>query len=182
MAQYFIETKENTGTGLASDIVDKLQVDGLNINNCRGQSFDNGANMTGKIKGVQANITKLNELAVFVPCTAHSLNLVGVHAAETSPAMITFFGSVQKIFVFFFSSTSRWNMLKNVINITLKKHSDIRWSSKKQAISALHTNIISITMILKQMRDTTNMNYDTIDGCNQILRLIDLKFLCLLNI
>jgi len=59
-------------------------------------------------------------------------------------------------------------MLKNVINITFKKHSDTRWSSKKQAISALHTNIISIAMILKQMRDTTNMNYDTIDGCNQI--------------
>lgn len=73
-------------------------------------------------------------------------------------------------------------MLKNVINVTLKKHSDTRWSSKKQAISALHTNIISIAMILKQMRDITNMNYDTIDGCNQILRLIDLKFLCLLNI
>lgn len=55
-------------------------------------------------------------------------------------------------------------MLKNVINVTLKKHSDTRWSSKKQAISALHTNIISIAMILKQMRDITNMNYDTIDG------------------
>jgi len=26
------------------------------------------------------------------------------------------------------------------------------------------------------------MNYDTNDGCNQILRLIDIKFLCLLNI
>jgi len=88
----------------------------------------------------------LNELAVFVPCTAHSLNLVGVHAAETSPSMTTFFGSVQKIFVFFSSSTSRWNMLKNIINVTLKKHSDTRWSSKKQAISALHTNI-SIAMI-----------------------------------
>jgi len=95
--------------------------------------------------------------------------------------MITFFGNVQKIFVFFSSSTSRLNMLKIVINVTLKKHSDTHWSSKKQAIPALHTNIISIAM-LKQMRDTTNMNYDTIDGCNQILRLIDLKYLCLLNI
>jgi len=138
--------------------------------------------MARKIKGVQANITKLNELAAFVPCAAHSLNLVVIHAAETSPAMITFFGSVQKIFVFFSSSISRWNVLKNIINITIKKHSDTRWSSKKQAISALYTNIISIAMILKQMMDTTNMNYDTIDGCNQIVRLIDLKCLCSLNI
>lgn len=96
--------------------------------------------------------------------------------------MITFFESVQKIFVFFSISTSRWNMLKNVIIVTLKKQSDTRWSSKKQAISALHYNIISIAMILKQMRDTTYMNCDTFDGCNQILSLIDLKFLCLLSI
>lgn len=41
----FIETKEKTGTGLASDIVDKLKIYGLDINNCRGQGFDNGANM-----------------------------------------------------------------------------------------------------------------------------------------
>ncbi|KAE9528619.1 hypothetical protein AGLY_012194 [Aphis glycines] len=107
------KTKEKTGTGVASDIVDKLQVDGLNINNCRGQGFDNEANMAGRIKGVQANITKLNELAFYF--------------------MMEY------------------------------KHSDTHWSSKKQAISDLHTNIISIAMILQQMRDTTNMNYDTID-------------------
>ncbi|CAL1279379.1 unnamed protein product, partial [Larinioides sclopetarius] len=41
--------------------------------------------------GVQAHIFKINDLAKFVPCAAHSLNLVGVHAAEVSVIMISFF-------------------------------------------------------------------------------------------
>ena len=57
---------------------------------CRGHGYDNGANMAGKYKGVQSKIMSANDLAIFVPCAAHTLNLVGVHAAEVS-----FFGRVQ---------------------------------------------------------------------------------------
>ena len=43
-----------------------------------------------------------------VPCAAHTLNLVGVHAASVSAMMVTFFGrpTVQAIFNFFSASTS----------------------------------------------------------------------------
>lgn len=43
--------------------------------NCGGQSYANGANLAGKYKGVHARILELDE---------HSLNLVTVHAADTS--------------------------------------------------------------------------------------------------
>ena len=78
----FIESHQKTGAGLAAEITDKLKRDGLKIEDCRGQGYDNGANMAGKYNGVQARINGLNELAIFVPCAAHTLNLVGVHAAE----------------------------------------------------------------------------------------------------
>ncbi|XP_065658769.1 uncharacterized protein LOC136083295 [Hydra vulgaris] len=39
--------------------------------------------MSGKYNGVKAHIHSLNESARFVPCAAHTLNLVGVHAAES---------------------------------------------------------------------------------------------------
>lgn len=48
----FIETKEKTGSGLADEIVNKLQKDGLSIENVRGQGYNNGANMAGVYKGV----------------------------------------------------------------------------------------------------------------------------------
>uniref|UniRef100_H3ACY8 HAT C-terminal dimerisation domain-containing protein n=1 Tax=Latimeria chalumnae TaxID=7897 RepID=H3ACY8_LATCH len=48
-----------------------------------------------------------------------------------------FFGTVQRMFNFFVSSTSRWEILTNILKITLKGHSDTRWSSKARAIKSL---------------------------------------------
>ncbi|XP_046753089.1 uncharacterized protein LOC124416209 [Diprion similis] len=83
----FIKTSKKTGHDLAIEIQQKLIDDDLDIGNCRGQAYDNGANMAGKYQGVQAHIQKSNELARFLPCTAHSLNLLGVHAARVSIKM-----------------------------------------------------------------------------------------------
>lgn len=116
----FIVSHDKIGAGLASEILNKLEEDGLSIKDCRGQGFDNGANMAGAYNGVQAHIISKNDLAMFVPCAAHSLNLVGVHAAQTSPTIITFFGVVQKIFTYFSGSTSRWEQIKKILKITLK--------------------------------------------------------------
>lgn len=125
----FIESKSKTGEALANQIINKIQTDGLNIENCRAHCYDNGSNMAGKYKGVQARILARNEFAYFVPCTAHSLNLVGVHAASVTSKMMSFFGTVQNLFVFFSSSTERWDILTaNLKNFSLKKQSDTRWS------------------------------------------------------
>ncbi|XP_065651169.1 uncharacterized protein LOC136079362 [Hydra vulgaris] len=42
--------------------------------------------MSGKCNGIKAHIHSLNELARFVPCAAHTLSLVGVHAAKCNLA------------------------------------------------------------------------------------------------
>ncbi|XP_025192161.1 zinc finger MYM-type protein 1-like [Melanaphis sacchari] len=80
--------------------------------------------MAGKYNGVQSKICQINELARFVPCTAHSLNLIGFHAANVTHSMVTFFGVVQQIFVYFSGSTSRWERLNTVTKVTLKLHSN----------------------------------------------------------
>ncbi|KMQ88456.1 zinc finger mym-type protein 1-like protein [Lasius niger] len=41
----FIETSEKTGNGLAEEILNKLSKDNLRLSDCRGQAYDNGANM-----------------------------------------------------------------------------------------------------------------------------------------
>ncbi|KAL4149384.1 hypothetical protein QTP88_003345 [Uroleucon formosanum] len=141
-------TNKKSGSGISNEILNTIRNNGLDIMDCRGQCYDNGANMAGSINGVQSHILRVNELATFLPCSAHSLNLVGVHAAEVSPMMITFFGFIQNIYLFFSGSTSRWELLMQTMKITLKSHCDTRWSTKKQA---------------------------------QILKQINLKFLCLLH-
>jgi len=55
----------------------------LNFEDCRGQSYDNVANIAGCYAGLQASIMELNPLAIFVGCAAHTLNLVGKSAVES---------------------------------------------------------------------------------------------------
>ncbi|XP_050065351.1 zinc finger MYM-type protein 1-like [Aphis gossypii] len=111
----FINTNEKTGRGIATDVLQKLEKDGLDFKNCRGQGYDNGANMAGKYQGVQARLKEINKHAEFVPCAAHSLNLIGVHAASVSVKMISFFGIIQNIFNYFSGSTSRWEILMSCL-------------------------------------------------------------------
>lgn len=117
----FIESHEKTGEGLALEITEKLKKDGLKLSDCRGQSYDNAANMSGKYKGVKTRIMQVNNLAMYVPCNAHNLNLVGNDAAKECIRMITFFNTVQQIFNFFSSSTSRWTTLMKSINTYISK-------------------------------------------------------------
>ncbi|GFS74222.1 zinc finger MYM-type protein 1 [Trichonephila clavipes] len=53
-----------------------LETNGLLLDNCTGQSFDNDANMFGRCNNVQAVIKEKNKFANYVPCVAHSPNLV----------------------------------------------------------------------------------------------------------
>ena len=59
-----------------------LNKNSIGIENCRGQSYDNASNLSGRYNGLQARIKQLNKFAEYVPCFAHSLNLVGICAAE----------------------------------------------------------------------------------------------------
>nr|XP_047135417.1 zinc finger MYM-type protein 1-like [Hydra vulgaris] len=72
----FLPNSGHKSEELADAVFLVLESHGLDINNCRGQSYDNASNMSGRYTGLQARIKKVNPLATFVPCSAHSLNLV----------------------------------------------------------------------------------------------------------
>ncbi|XP_066947131.1 zinc finger MYM-type protein 1-like [Macrobrachium rosenbergii] len=90
----FLVTSETTGLGLSSLILKKLMELNIPFDDCRGQSYDNGANMKGRNKGVQARLLEKNPRALYVPCGAHSLNLVVSDAATASTDATSYFGNV----------------------------------------------------------------------------------------
>lgn len=77
----------------------------------RGQSYDNGANMREKNKGVQSRLLEMNPRALFVSCGAHSLNLLVSDATKGSVDVTSYFGNLQKLYTFS-ASTQRWAILK----------------------------------------------------------------------
>jgi tRNA(Glu) U13 pseudouridine synthase TruD len=97
-------------------------------------------------------------LARFVPCAVHSLILADVHAPSVNNAAIAFFGTVQRFFTFSSSSTSRWEMLMNVLQTSLKGHSETRWTSKASSIEALYSQIIKVCKVLNDIVENVSEN------------------------
>jgi hypothetical protein len=146
----------------------------------RGQGYDNGSNMAGIYNGVQALILKQNAAALYVPCAAHSLNLVGVHAASVNSTMVSFFGTIEKFFVFFSSSTTRWQILTDKLKISLKSHSDTRWCSKANAVKALVTQLPELMDAMQEIA-TTSHDTNTVSTADSLLNYINFNFICLLR-
>ncbi|KAJ8875546.1 hypothetical protein PR048_023441 [Dryococelus australis] len=84
---------------------------GLNIVYGRGQSYDGASVMKGYSSGVQACIKEQYQLAIYVHCAPHTLNLVIADSSKVDPGILSFFGVVQKLCTFFSSSNCRWEML-----------------------------------------------------------------------
>ncbi|XP_050066946.1 zinc finger MYM-type protein 1-like [Aphis gossypii] len=136
----FVSFHSHTGEALATTVLEFLKRSGIDIANCRAQTYDNAANMSGRYHGLQAQIKDLNDLAFYVPCVAHSLNLVGDCSAKECLEAINYFSILQKLYAFFAASTHRWDVLlrnSKKSSKTLKSLSSTRWSCRNDAIEAL---------------------------------------------
>ena len=107
----FLDMHGHTAQDIVESFFSFMKENHLNISNCRGQSYDNASVMSGKYNGVQALIRKENALADYVPCCAHSLNLVGQSAIDCVPHVCHFFDFIQNCDTFFRASTHRWRLL-----------------------------------------------------------------------
>lgn len=106
----FLSSVGHKGEQMEEALIDKFKELDIDIKNCRGQAYDNASNMSGRYNGLQARIKKYSKNANFVPCAAHSLNLIGSNAAEITKEGTRFFYDCQMVYTFFSSSTYRWNL------------------------------------------------------------------------
>lgn len=91
----FIPLPDHTASTMEKIVVTTLAEMDLDIADCRSQSYDNASNMAGVYGGLQALIKIINELILFIPCSPHSLNLVGADAASCCGEATKFFMLVQ---------------------------------------------------------------------------------------
>ncbi|CAF4364576.1 unnamed protein product, partial [Didymodactylos carnosus] len=78
----FIENVGHKSSAMEDAILNVMDVLEINLNDCRGQSYDNAANMSGAYSELQSRIRARNDLAIYVSCAIHSLNLIDECAAE----------------------------------------------------------------------------------------------------
>ena len=107
---------------------------------------------------------------MWIPFDAHSLNLVGQYAVESSTTVSSYFAFIQRLYTFF-STPKRWNVcsrLKEAVHVVIKRLCGTRWSSHTHAVSALSDGYsIVLDVIMKMKKDNLNA-----------LSLIELTYLC----
>jgi hypothetical protein len=107
--EHFIGFKtatDSTELNLLQLMLQTLKDKNIKFTNCRGQGYDNGANMKETNQGVQARLLNINPRTFYIPYSCHSLNLV-VADASSSKGSISLFGFIQHVYVLFSASLNR---------------------------------------------------------------------------
>lgn len=152
----FIPNVGHKSKDLYDTIIVALTAYDLKLEDCRGQSYDNAANMSGSYAGLQALIIESNALAIYTPCAAHSLNLVGASAVESIREAAIFFDYLEDFYKFLTCSTARWELLlENLASgqKVVKRVTGTRWSSRYNACSAFTASFKPLMNVLNNIEN-----------------------------
>ena len=139
--------------------------------------------MSGKYKGMQRKVLEVNNLAIYVPCAAHSLNLVGRSAVDCCLEAVKFFGTVQNIYTFFAASTHRWKVLTDHLSNekVVKDLSDTRWEAHSAATEAIKKSFAKILEALESLADDDTQKGETRQEAEGLInRMQELEFAIML--
>jgi hypothetical protein len=181
----FIKVDVTTGLGLFNELINVIMKLQLNINDVRGQSYDNGSNMKGNKQGVQRRLLDINPKVFYTPCGSHNINLVLCDMANSCTKAISFFGVVQRLYTLFSSSTKKWNIfLKKVSKFTLKPLSQTCWESRIESVKAIRFQVPKISDALLELGESSDQDYKTRSEANSLAKYEfgDFEFLLSLTI
>lgn len=135
----FMSSVGHKGSDMESAILKKFSELNINLKYCRGLMTTHQI-CREFITGYR--LKSHSSTACFVPCSAHSFNLIGSNAADITHEETIFFLIAKQFTNFFSVSTYRWNILCNIINynldcVQIKKICTTRWSSRYDVCKAL---------------------------------------------
>lgn len=97
----FVSVDNTEGETIASKVIEKCQNLELDLSLCKGQSYDNGRNITGFRKSVHIDISQLAPSSLVVSCSAHMLNLVLEDVSKECKDVEGFFAYTKRLYAFF---------------------------------------------------------------------------------
>ena len=147
----FVDCCKKSGIEIANLIMETLDKYRIPSADCRGQGYDNAANMSGKYNGAQKHVTAINPLCMYSPCACHPLNLCGADSAEICTEAVTFFGMVQTVYNLFSCSPQRWKILLSHIGSSLHGLSGTRWTDRVASVRPFAAHLPGIKKALEEL-------------------------------
>jgi hypothetical protein len=138
-------SRQNAET-IVEAIFDVLTRCGLNISDCRGQSYDGASSMSGIYGGVSALVLKQQSKAFFVHCNAHCLDLAVHDLTDECSTISNCILFVKDIIDFVRRSPKRLAILKEISNQLSMPHSNLkslcptRWTMRAESYNSLLNN------------------------------------------
>ncbi|XP_074576695.1 uncharacterized protein LOC141833211 [Curcuma longa] len=171
---------------LKTHLLEVFSKHSLRVENIRGQGYDGGSNMKGRLNGLQALILRENPYAYYIHCYAHRLQLALVAASTHVIPVGKFFNQLGFIINTVDSSSKRHEELhdsqvRNLNNLfslgeldsgpgknqitTLHRAGDTRWSSHLASIRSILEMFDSVSSVLGNIVSDSSSSYRLrIDG------------------
>ena len=111
----------------------------------------------------------------YVPCTAHSLNLVGKHAAEACSAGVAMFSFIQNVYNLSSASAHRWAVLKKHLEgLPDDKYlSETRWSAPGDGVKASHSGYKGNAKALEEITADPEQSAETRNEGSSLLHRLE---------
>ncbi|XP_043195671.1 52 kDa repressor of the inhibitor of the protein kinase-like [Amphibalanus amphitrite] len=153
-----LNPEKTTGEALSKMIIDALQKLDLSLDGVRGQGYDGGGNMSGRISGAQSRIRTLQPLAVYTHCASHRLNLA-LGRALTVPGVRNMLGVVSVASNFFNDSAARVQLLEEKVEQLgeeqkkkrLKALCRTRWVEQHESLLTFEQLLVPIVAALEHV-------------------------------
>ncbi|KAI3763962.1 hypothetical protein L2E82_13960 [Cichorium intybus] len=116
-----VHVKDTSSLTLKNAIDDVLTSHKLSITQIRGQGYDGASNMRGAFNGLKALILQENELAHYVHCFAHQLQLVIVAVAKKHEGVKDFFEQIALVVNVVCASCKRKDILREKARESVQK-------------------------------------------------------------
>ncbi|XP_030749711.1 zinc finger MYM-type protein 1-like [Sitophilus oryzae] len=150
----FVQVHSTTGNDLATVMLECLEELKIDCTYLVGQGYDGAAAMSGSFKGVQAIIREKHPAALYVHCSAHSLNLALAHCCNVQ-SVRNCIGTIKSVAIFIKMSAKRTDILQNKI----KEHApDNKWKKLTTMCETRwvenHDGLIRFTEIFKPLVET----------------------------
>ncbi len=153
---------KKTGDGQAKQILKSWNIRELNSSSIAFRSYDYTASMSGVFNGCQAMMSQyLGSIIPYFPCLAHRVNTTVEHSCKASLIACKMFDILQEIYVFFSSSTKRYNLFRLKVKeldidgaLALRNLSMTRWIARADSIRAVWRSFEGVIAALEALDES----------------------------